>query len=120
MLKLIKQGSFMKIISIILIHLYLVTSSFSNDTTPTVDCLMLEDENSIICKYTTPRLSTERSITFQWIDPNDNLSRERVMTLPVNHSSVYDFRYINGRLLGEWTFQVIDNTNKYKTNFILQ
>ncbi|MBD3840829.1 MAG: hypothetical protein IE909_02910 [Campylobacterales bacterium] len=84
------------------------------------DCLILEDENSIICKYTHHRLASEKTVTFEWIDPNGQISRTRQMTIPPMHGSVYDFRYIKGRELGQWTFKVIDGESTYSTNFILK
>ena len=84
------------------------------------DCLILKDENSIICKYTHDRSSDDKEVKFEWIDPNGELSRERTMEIPAGHGSVYDFRYISGRLKGTWTFKVIDEENVISTTFELQ
>lgn len=82
-----------------------------------VDCLILEDENSIICKYTHKRQEKEKEIIVQWIDPNNNLSRERTLIIPPGHSSVYDFRYIEGRAKGIWKFKLLDDDFNTSTTF---
>lgn len=85
-----------------------------------VDCLILEDENSIICKYNTLRVDYEKNILIQWIEPDKTITRERVVTIPANHGSIYDYRYIEGRTKGIWTFKVIDEGKEYTTNFTIE
>jgi len=85
-----------------------------------VDCLILKDENSIICKYSLNRLDYEKNILIQWIEPNKTITREREITIPANHGSVYDYRYIQGRTKGVWTFKVIDKNTTYTTNFTIE
>ncbi len=85
-----------------------------------VDCLILEDENSIICKYSVNRVDYEKNIRIQWIEPDNTVTREREMTIPANHGSVYDYRYIEGRTKGVWTFKVIDEQKEYTTNFTIE
>jgi len=85
-----------------------------------VDCLILEDENSIICKYLVPRSEEDQEIVVQWIDPQEDISRSRTMIIPAGHGSIYDYRYIKGRLAGSWTFKVIDNNKEYTTKFELK
>ena len=85
-----------------------------------VDCLILEDENSIICKYLVPRSEIDKEIVVQWIDPQKDISRSRNMILPAGHGSIYDYRYIKGRILGDWTFKVIDNDKEFTTKFELK
>jgi len=85
-----------------------------------VDCLVLKEENSIICKYTHKRINKDTSVRFEWIAPDGSVSRQRDMLIPAGHGSVYDYRYIKGRALGEWTFKVIDETQEYKTTFIIE
>ena len=87
---------------------------------PSVDCLILQDENSIICKFETNRSLEDKNIVVQWIDPQDDVSRSRNMIVPAGHGSIYDYRYINGRLTGSWTFKVIENEKEYTTNFELK
>lgn len=87
---------------------------------PSVDCLILQDENSIICKFETNRSLEDQEIVVQWIDPQGDVSRSRNMIVPAGHGSIYDYRYINGRLLGSWTFKVIENEKEYTTNFELK
>lgn len=84
------------------------------------DCLILKDENSIICKYTHERKTDDMEVVFEWIDPNGELSRKREMLIPAGHGSVYDFRYISGRMKGTWTFKVIDNDKVLSTTFELE
>ena len=87
---------------------------------PSVDCLILEDENSIICKFETNRTNKDESIVVQWIDPQGDVSRSRNMLVPAGHASIYDYRYINGRITGEWTFKVIENDKEFSTKFELK
>ena len=85
-----------------------------------VDCLILEDENSIICKYSVDRVDYEKKILIQWIEPDKQVTREREMIIPANHGSVYDYRYKEGRTKGVWTFKVIDENKEYTTNFTIE
>ena len=85
-----------------------------------VDCLILEDENSIICKYLVERSDTDQEIVVQWLDPQKDISRSRNMIIPAGHGSIYDYRYIKGRLLGDWAFKVIHQDKEYTTHFELK
>lgn len=84
------------------------------------DCIVLKDENSIICKYMHKRINNDKLIKFQWIEPDGVISRQRDMIIPAGHGSVYDYRYIQGRTKGEWTFKVIDSTEEFSTKFTLE
>lgn len=95
----------------------LATTLFSEEVENSVDCLILEDENSIICKYIQKRVTYDKNVTFNWIDPNDELSRSRELTIKAGHGSIYDFRYIKGRIKGEWKLQVVDDSKKFETSF---
>jgi len=94
--------------------------SFANAKESKVDCIILEDENSIICKYTHDRISTEKDITVNWIEPDGSITRVRDMTIPSLHGSIYDYRYLKGRTKGVWTFKVIDNGDEYTSTFIIK
>jgi len=87
---------------------------------PLVDCLILEDENSIICKFETNSTNKDEHIVVQWIDPLGKISRSRDIVVPAGNASIYDYRYINGRLLGEWTVKVIKEDKEYLTKFELK
>lgn len=95
----------------------LATVLFAQSPKAEVDCLILEDENSIICKYINARSNEDKTITFEWLDPKGELSRTRDMVIPAGHGSVYDFRYIEGRETGMWVFKVIDGKNTVQTEF---
>lgn len=84
------------------------------------DCVVLKDQNSIICKYMQQRDSVDKKILFEWSDPDGNISRTREMIIPAGHGSVYDFRYIDGRKKGIWTFKVFDDKTTYETTFELK
>ena len=99
----------------ILVAFILVRSIVANS----VDCIMLEDEDSIVCKYTHDRIPYDHNVFIKWIEPDNTVSREREMTIPAYHGSIYDYRYKKGRTKGIWTFEVIDNNTSYKTNFKL-
>ncbi len=105
---------------ILYILLFTVTLTFSEtieEVKNSVDCLILEDENSIICKYAHERIDIDKEIQVQWIDPTGEISRERTLLIPAGHGSIYDFRYIAGRLKGIWQFKVTDQDIKLDTNF---
>lgn len=88
---------------------------------PNVDCLILEDENSIICKFEV-ELDSENNQTLiiNWIDPNGAISRTREMIIPAGDTSAYDFRYLDGREKGKWDFKITYNSKEYTTNFELK
>ena len=85
-----------------------------------VDCILLVDEDSIVCKYTHLRADMDHKISIQWIEPDGTITRQRDMNIPAHHGSVYDYRYIAGRTKGLWTFKVIDDNQEYKTNFTIE
>lgn len=81
------------------------------------DCLILDDENSIICKYLFPAKDTDATVEVKWIDPNGEISRTRQLEIPKEHISVYDFRYLEGRIPGIWKFEVLDGEKTTVTQF---
>lgn len=81
------------------------------------ECIILEDENSIICKYVHRSVPEDRDILVQWIDPRGEISRQRSIVMPAEHISIYDFRYIEGRMKGFWEFRVIEDDMKTTTIF---
>ncbi|BAK74144.1 MAG: hypothetical protein AB7S49_07460 [Arcobacter sp.] len=88
---------------------------------PNVDCLILEDENSIICKFEVIRDPiNEQLITINWISPTGEISRSREMIIPAGDSSAYDYRYIDGRENGKWDFRIIYNGKEYSSQFELK
>ncbi len=110
----------MRVLNLLSIALSLHITSFASETNIHVDCITLVDENSIICKYTHDRVNYDKNISVHWIDPNGVLSRSRSMTIPASHGSIYDYRYLSGRLKGIWTFMVTDESNEFKTNFTIE
>lgn len=113
----------MKYIFLMLFSLALAFAQTKNQETynPNVDCLILEDENSIVCKFEVEiDTNNEQTITINWIDPDGELSRTREMIVPAGDSSVYDFRYLNGRKKGNWNFVVIYKGKEYSTKFELK
>jgi len=84
------------------------------------DCIILTDENSIICKYKQTRVDYEKKVKFDWIEPTGVISRSRIMAIPAGHGSVYDYRYIEGRTKGKWIFRVTDGNQTYETTFVLK
>lgn len=81
------------------------------------DCLVIKEENSIICKYIAERSSEDRFINVEWIDPDGIVSRTRKILFPSGHGSVYDFRYLSGRAEGVWKFIVVDGDKTIQTEF---
>lgn len=84
------------------------------------DCLILKEENSIICKYIHTRINEDKSVRFEWIEPDGSITRIKDLIIPAGHGSVYDYRYIKGRTKGIWTFKVIDAAAEITTNFTLE
>ncbi len=108
-----------------LFFLLFVTFLFSEEliteeTESGVDCLILQDENSIICKYEHERLEVDQEVLVQWINPEGEISRERTVVIPAGHGSIYDFRYIEGRMKGVWQFKVVENKKEFVTKFTLE
>lgn len=95
-------------------------SYIEDDKESSVDCLILKDENSIICKFETNRSVEDQTIIAQWIDPSGEVSRSREMIVPAGHGSIYDYRYIKGRTVGTWTFKIILEDKEYTTQFELK
>lgn len=87
---------------------------------PNVDCLILEDENSIICKFEIIRDDKEQQIVINWISPTGEISRTREMLIPSGDSSAYDYRYIDGRENGKWNFKIIYQGKEYISQFELK
>jgi hypothetical protein len=87
---------------------------------PNVDCLILEDENSIICKFEVIRDIKDQNIVIHWISPTGEISRTREMLIPAGDVSAYDYRYLDGREGGKWNFKVVYNNNEYTSQFELK
>lgn len=104
----------------LLILSIITTVLFGYENDKEADCIILKEENSIICKYSHIRINEDKEVTFNWIEPNGKVTRTRVMVLPAGHGSVYDYRYLEGRTKGNWTFEVIDGEDKITTNFIIE
>ena len=112
-----------KLLSIIL--LFLITASINVVATEDfddnkADCLILKEENSIICKYVHKRINEDKSVRFEWIEPDGSITRIKDLIIPAGHGSVYDYRFIQGRTKGIWTFKVIDAGAEITTNFTLE
>ncbi len=103
-----------------LLGLVLLFSEELENIQGSVDCLILQDENSIICKYEHERLEQDQEVLVQWIDPKGEISRQRTLTIPAGHGSIYDFRYIDGRMKGIWQFKVVENNQEFITKFTLE
>lgn len=103
---------------ILILFVSIFSFTFSSDYIPNeVDCLVIKEENSIICKYISNRTSDDRFINVEWISPDKEISRTRKILFPSGHGSVYDFRYLSGREIGEWSFKVTDGDEVFSTKF---
>lgn len=109
-----------KIFSAILLVSTLAFATDMIEEKNAVDCMVLEVENSIICKYSKDSIEEDKFIRFEWIDPLGVSSRDRNVLMPKGHGSVYDFRYANGRIKGIWTFKATDGEVTYTTTFELK
>lgn len=92
----------------------------TEENNPKVDCLILDDENSIICKIEIQGELEDKNIIVNWIDPDGNISRTREIIIPAGDKSVYDYRYIEGRELGKWEFKALYNEKEFSTSFELK
>lgn len=85
---------------------FAVGSAFAQE--PSLTCDVVNDgTEKIQCTFVTPRKNEARETTFYWHSeshPQDD--RERIITLPAGHGSVYDYRYLRGRAQGTWTVTV--------------
>jgi hypothetical protein len=93
-----------------LLFIILLNISFAQEHQ--AECSILKDENSIVCKYSTPLVKKEELITVQWLSPKNEIERQRDITVYPNGVSVYDFRFLDGRDKGTWHFIVIKNGDK--------
>ena len=108
---------------ILLFIAILIPSTITADTLKSdrySDCIILKDEDSIVCKYIHERVNTETIVKVQWIEPNGEITRAREITIPAGHASIYDFRYIKGRVVGVWGFKVTENNQESITNFTIE
>ena len=87
---------------------------------PNVDCLILEDENSIICKFEVIRDTKDQQIVINWVSPTGEISRTREMNIPAGDVSAYDYRYLDDREGGKWNFKILYNQNEYSASFELK
>ncbi len=79
----------------------------------------LDEDEKITCKLMTKRLNKDRSVEFVWNPPNGNDKRERKMTLPANHASIYDTRDKKGREKGKWVVEATIGGEEVFTTFII-
>ncbi len=102
---------------LLLLFVFFSIAFSNNNLDAKIACIILEDENSIICKFQKKRTYKDENVLFQWIDPLNNISRERTMLIPKGHGSIYDYRYIKGRIKGKWTVKVQYKNKDYLTEF---
>jgi hypothetical protein len=86
---------------------------------PNVECVVLSDEDSIICKFEVIRAEKEQQVTLNWISPTGEISRTREMIINAGDSTAYDYRHIDGRENGKWSFKIIYNEKEYISQFEL-
>ncbi len=106
------------IIKILLVNIFTL-SIYAQDTYIS-NCRILEDENSILCKYKAPPSIDDRIIVVNWIAPHGEISRSRELEILAGYISVYDYRYLEGREPGIWTFEVIDGDVTTRTKFTVK
>ena len=86
---------------------------------PNVECTVLVDEDSIICKFEVIRADKEQQVVINWISPTGEISRTREMIINAGDSTAYDDRHTGGRENGKWSFKIIYNENEYVSQFEL-
>ena len=81
----------------------------------------IDDEDSIICEFEVIRDPIhEQNVSMTWINPNGEISRARDMVIPAGDTSAYDYRYLEGRETGKWSFKILYNQKEYTTQFDLK
>jgi hypothetical protein len=89
---------------------FLLPYTLAADLPHNLKCDILEEGSKIIrCTYSSVRLEKTRTIQFVWrseTTPHDD--RERTLSLPALHGSVYDYRYYYGRAPGKWEVAATD------------
>lgn len=81
--------------------------------------ICLDEDDKITCKLMTKRLNKDRTVEFVWNPPSGNDKREREMTLPANHASIYDTRGKKGRVKGEWLVEATVDGEEVSTTFVI-
>lgn len=79
----------------------------------------IDEDDKITCKLMTKRLNKDRTVEFVWNPPNGNDKREREMTLPANHASIYDAREKRGRVKGKWVVEATIGGEEVSTTFFI-
>lgn len=89
----------------------LLPNTLAADLRHNLMCSVLDEGDKVIrCTYSSIRLDTPRTIQFIWrseTTPQDD--RERTLSLPPLHGSVYDYRYYYGRASGNWEVAATDS-----------
>ena len=86
---------------------------------PNLECLILADEDSVVCKFEVIRSDKEQQIVINWISPTGEISRTREMIINAGDSTAYDYRHLDGRENGKWNFKIIYNDKEYISQFEL-
>ena len=86
---------------------------------PNVECVVLVDEDSVICKFEVIRADKEQQVIVSWISPTGEISRTREMIINAGDSTAYDYRHLDGRENGKWNFKIIYNEKEYISQFDL-
>jgi len=97
-------------------------SLFASESDTELSCTVVsEDIEKIVCKVQVDRADYDRDVTFFWHAkryPQDD--RERTVVLNANHGSVYDYRFLRGRVQGEWSVMAIIDEQKVEVSFVLE
>jgi len=111
--------------SIVMIMM-LSSSLIAYESDPVIECTVVsEDIEKIVCKVQLERADHDRVVTFFWHSkryPQDD--RDRSVVLNANHGSVYDYRFLRGRVQGEWSVSVIivntETQRSAEVDFVLE
>ncbi|BCD61120.1 MULTISPECIES: hypothetical protein [unclassified Nitratiruptor] len=74
-----------------------------------------QEGERITCAYMINRSDNAKGLTvrFHWISPNGKDDRVRIFKVPPYYGSVYDYRFLPGRVPGKWRVEVKElETNK--------
>ena len=81
--------------------------------------ICIDADDKITCKLLSKRVNKEREVAFEWKSPNGKDDREREITLPANHASIFDARSKKGRVKGKWEVEVKLDGEEVTTSFVI-
>jgi hypothetical protein len=76
--------------------------------------------NSIKCMLSGISNKKETNYIVTWENPNNKIERTKDFIVKPNHNSFFDYRYVDGRMEGEWLISFTRGDKVYKTKYYLK